>query len=93
MDLKMWEIDDGERTWYCAESREEAMEMYLEPLTNAEGVVDLTQLGCSPDEIEVTEVSSETRLPIRDEDTGQTVWKTATEWCADGKGLVASTAY
>lgn len=92
--LKIWEIDDGEQSWYSAESKEEALEMYLEPLRNPKtGEVDKDQLACLVEEIEVKELPQDAVLPVRNEDDGTTVEKTVREWAAEGKGMVATTAY
>ena len=89
--LSIWEVDDGEQHWYSAESRERALAMHLEPLTNQAGVLDEDSLGCKVEDIEIDRLSDDTVLPVNVEDEG-VVRKTAAEWAADGEGLVGTTA-
>lgn len=87
--LKLWEVDDGEQYWYSAETRERALELHLEPLKNSDGTYG--ELPCSIEEMEVTELSPETVLPVRQDDA-EVVRKTAAEWANEGEGFVATTA-
>ena len=85
--LHLWKLDDGERHWYVASSKRETLLMHLGPLSPCDG-----DLPCLVEEVEITQVSDDTVLPVRDEDD-EVVNKTAREWCKNGKGLVASTCY
>jgi hypothetical protein len=78
--LRIWHIYDGEQWWYSAFTKEEALEMH-----------SIEMFG--DEELEITEVSPETIIPVRNEDTGKTELKTAKEWADDGKGMVASTIF
>lgn len=87
--LKLWEIDDGEQWWYSAETRERAIELHLEPLKRADGGCDLP---CEMDELEVTELSPDKKLSVRQDDDSL-VERTAAEWAAEGEGFVAGTVW
>jgi len=90
--LAVYEVDDGEQHWYAAESREDALNQHLEPLRSPK-TGEITEWSQEEiDEFDVRQLSSDTVLPVRQEDNS-VVTKTAEEWCADGKGLIASTVY
>lgn len=95
--LALWEVDDGEQWWYSAAYKEDALKMYLEPFLPT-GISDLSKideeyLPCPIAEIEINRVDDDANLPIRQEETGKVVTKTAKEWAAEGAGPVASTVY
>jgi len=76
--LRLWLIDDGERWWYSAVSKEEVFEMHTEEMLEA----DIDEA-----EVLIHEVASDTMV-----DVGR-IRKTASEWASEGKGLVASTLF
>lgn len=97
--MKVFELDDGEQWWYAAESKENALRLHLQPLLK-EGTdlsdlskVDVKDLYCSIEEIEITELSPETILPVFSEDKNETVSQTAAEWALEGEGLIACTVW
>ena len=91
--MKIWELDDGEQHWYAANTRDEVMEMHVEPIRKGDGTVDFKgEFGMEEDEIEITALSDDTVLPVRQDD-GSVISKTAAEWAVDGMGPVASTAW
>lgn len=92
--LSLWLIDDGERHWISAQTKEEAFRYYCEPLCDSSGNIDEAWLPCDKEEICVEKVADITPVPVRMIDEGNhTVTKSAAEWAADGEGLVASTVY
>lgn len=96
MSLNIYVIDDGEQFWYSAESRGDALKMYLEPLIPGEidlENLDESKLPCPLAEIEIEELSSDTLLKIKDGDTGEVSEKTAAEWAAEGAGYIAGTVW
>lgn len=95
-ELYVFEIDDGENWWYVAESKEEALEMHLEPLIGAKSLSDVTpedeqNLNCPVSEMEVKQYKEDTMLKICDEDRVNYEEKTALEWTVGGKGFLATT--
>jgi hypothetical protein len=97
--MNVYELDDGEQWWYAAESKESALRLHLQPLVK-EGTdlsdlskVDVKDLYCSIDEIEITELKPETILPVFSEDKNETVSQTAAEWALEGEGLIACTVW
>lgn len=79
--LKLWQVDDGERHWYSANSKEDAIKQHLEHF-------DLDDV----EEIDVFQIPHDFILPVRD-DCGDLIIKTAKQWCENGRGIVASTVY
>lgn len=90
--MRLWLIDDGERHWYSAYSKEDAFEQYCEPLRGKDGEL---WLPCDQEEITVEEVAGDTIVSVvMVDDIGQpTVRKTAAQWAMDGRGMVASSVY
>ena len=99
--MNIYEIDDGEQWWYAAESKERALQLHIEPLVpEGTDLSDLSKvdegkyLPCLISEMEVSELSSETVLPVRqDDEDGIIIEKTAAEWAAEGEGLVGCTVW
>jgi hypothetical protein len=98
--MNVYEIDDGEQWWFAAESKDEALRLYLEPLVpEGTDLSDLSKvlvdhlLDCPVDEIEVNEVPLETELSVTQDDGVTVIKKTAFEWAADGAGLIAATVW
>lgn len=91
--FKLWEVDDGENHYYSATSKEQALELHLEPLRDVNGEVEDYMIGCKIDEIKITEISDDIEIPIWNEDDNQTTKKTAAEWAVEGPGFVASTVW
>ena len=93
----LFEIDDGEQTWISAESRDEALRMYLEQLVGEVpedmSKVDQRQFNCPFDEITVKQLDNDLIVPVRIEDTDEVEKKTAEEWAREGKSFVACSCY
>jgi hypothetical protein len=100
--MNVYEIDDGEQWWYAAESKEDALRQYVQPLV-AENT-DLSDLPsvfekegcilpCTWEEMEITELPSDAVLPVTQDDGVTVVKKTAAEWASDGPGLIAATIW
>lgn len=96
--LHVFEIDDGEQSWYAAHTSDEALKMHLEPLVGffPEDVSTIPEkdLPCSLDKIEVRQLPDDEVLKVVDEDNDmKPIERTAAEWAADGKGFVACTCW
>ncbi len=96
--MNVYQIDDGEQWWVAAETKEQALRIYLEPLV-IEGT-DLSDLSkvkidepCPLEEIEVEEVPPERIIPVTQDDGVTVVRKTAAEWASDGEGLIAASVF
>ena len=93
----LFEIDDGEQTWIVAETADEALREYLTAFVNDVpedmSTIDQKYLNCLFEEIQVTQWSDDSVLPIYDEDNDVVQKKTAAEWAAEGKGFVGCTSY
>ena len=78
--LILFEVDDGEQHWYSAESFDEAARMH----SKLHGIGWTKTNRVDPDKL----------IAVRQEDVClPAIVKTAAEWAAEGKGLVASTVY
>jgi len=103
MKMNVYELDDGEQWWYSAESVDRVLEMHIEPLV-PEGTTlkDLREsedkqnkyLSCLLEEIEITEIPPDTKLPVAmDDDRDAVVEKTAAQWAEEGEGLIGCTVW
>lgn len=99
MELHVYEIDDGERHFYAAESQDAALRMYLEAFIPnlPESLHDiptdkLHYLPVRLDEIEIYRKDDEVPFIVRNE-KGEDEVKTFGEWAALGAGCVASSCY
>ena len=83
LELKIWEIYDGETHWYAAESSKHALNLHAR-----QWGTDLEN-----EDVEITMMDHEQLLSVEDRDNDdQLITKTAFEWTLDGSGLVSSTA-
>jgi hypothetical protein len=95
--MNVYEIDDGEQWWYAAQSKDDALRLHLEPMVRPGtdltdlSKVDVRNLPCSIAEMVVSEISSETILPVQMDE--ELISKTAAEWASEGCGLIACTVY
>lgn len=96
--MNVYELDDGEQWWYAADSEEDAIRQHLDPLvppgTDLSDLskVDVKDILCPLEEIEVTQWQPESKLRVRQDD-GSYVEKTAREWAEEGKGCIACTVW
>jgi hypothetical protein len=81
--LRLWHIDDGERWWYSAISKEDAFEMHT---------AEMLEADIDESEISIHEVAPDTMVMVTNEN-GVGIRKPASEWASEGKGLVASTLF
>lgn len=83
IELKCFEIYDGETHWYAAETPYEALELHIE-----EFYIDKEDAK----NVEITEFPLDNELVVRYDDDER--FQTAGEWVEEiGKGLICSTAY
>lgn len=91
----VFEIDDGEQTWIVAETKDEALREYLKAFVNKVPddltTIDSKYLHCLLDEIKVTQWEDDSVLKVYDEDDRVMQEKTAAEWAAEGKCIIACT--
>ena len=98
--LNLYEIDDGEQWIYCAESKDEALKMYLEllvsPIPENLDEIDDSLLPIPLKEIEVSKLDNTKMLSVANIEGPNgdiTVEKTVFEWSLEGKGCVCSTVW
>ena len=82
-ELRLWEIHDGEKHWYAASSKEDALRQHVKEFGIAEEEID-----------KIIQINDDIVLPVREAIGDYILRQTAKEWCLDiGRGLVGSTAY
>lgn len=94
-ELNIWEIDDGERWIYCAESEDAAIKMYLEPMIGKVTDLDTIDQDLLPlplDEMQISKYPDDFVVGIT-QDNGELLEKTAAEWAEEGPGLVGGTIW
>lgn len=99
-DLNLYEIDDGEQQIFCAESKDEALRMYLEVLISSvpENLeeIDDDSLPVPFKDIQVSILDKDQVLKVQNVEGpngDELVEKTVFEWTLEGKGCVCGTVW
>lgn len=106
--LYVFEVDDGEQHWYAAHDKNEALQMYLEPLlgkTDYERMLNgcptysidevlQRDVGVKLEELDINQCNDETMVSIYDEADDHSEIKSFRQWADDnGAGFLASTCW
>lgn len=86
--LSIFKVDDGAVTWVAAENRQEVIARVAE----ANGFTVHDYMKDYGAELEVTELPDGEKLTVTTEEAKKET-KTAAEWAAEGRGIVACTEY